>query len=77
MSDTTSKYLGKEEPEQPECSVDFSRSKGGRTKHQHSYSLRRKNRKRRSLIRTSTKPVGKEECQTKEAFRCTKGEGGV
>jgi hypothetical protein len=45
MSDPISKYLGKEEPKQSECSMDFNQRKGQRTKHQHSHSWTNENRK--------------------------------
>jgi hypothetical protein len=51
MSDTISQDPGKEEPKQPKCSMDFSRSKGGWMKHQYSHLWRNEDRKRHSLDR--------------------------
>jgi hypothetical protein len=59
MSDTISKDPEKEELEQLECSMDFSRSKGGWTKHQYNHLWRNKDRKRCSPIGNQTKPMGK------------------
>jgi hypothetical protein len=45
--------------------------------HQHRYSWRIQNSKRRSPTRANTKSVGEEECQTKEAVRRVEGEGDI
>jgi hypothetical protein len=70
MSETISKDLGKEEPEKPKCSMDFSQRKGGWTEHQYSHLWQSEDRKQRSPKGTRTEPMGKEEHRTKEAVQC-------